>query len=170
MGLVGETDWERFNLRRDRISIAKRGLAATRLKSGDAAYLAASEMLKGDLGQPVSLANLARRPGITTELIWRLLPISLKETITIADLESALADNLYEGYIKAQDVVIKRLNRNDEMRIPGNLDFKSVQGLSHEMIERLERCRPKTLGEARNIPGLTAAALSTLYVASGSRD
>jgi tRNA uridine 5-carboxymethylaminomethyl modification enzyme len=170
LGLVDDRDWERFNSRRDRIALAKRTLEATRLRRSDAAYLAASELLKCDFGEPISLANLAGRRGVTTELIRQLLPNTLAEAITITDLESALADNLYEGYIKAQESVINRLKRNDKTSIPANLDFKSVQGLSHEMIERLERCRPRTLGEARNIPGLTAAALSTLYVASALQD
>jgi tRNA uridine 5-carboxymethylaminomethyl modification enzyme len=170
LGLVDDPDWERFNSRRDRIALAKRTLEATRLRRSDAAYLAVSELLKCDFGEQISLANLAGRRGVTTELIRQLLPDTLAEAITITDLESALADNLYEGYIKAQESVINRLNRNDKTSIPANLDFKSVQGLSHEMIERLERCRPRTLGEARNIPGLTAAALSTLYVASALQD
>jgi tRNA uridine 5-carboxymethylaminomethyl modification enzyme len=83
-----------------------------------------------------------------------------------SDLESALSDNLYAGYIKAQDAVIRRLKHHDSTPIPLDLDFKELDGLSHEMVERLERSRPSTFGEARIIPGLTPAALSTLYVAA----
>ena len=169
LGLVGDSDWERFYQRRDRISNAKRTLDKTRLRPSDAALRSGLRVLKDGLGEPVSLANLATRPGMTSEMIWQLLPANASETLTINDVESALADNLYEGYIKAQDLVIRRLNRNDDTSIPADLDFKSVQGLSHEMTERLERCRPRTLGEARRIPGLTAAALSTLFVASNHR-
>jgi tRNA uridine 5-carboxymethylaminomethyl modification enzyme len=170
LGLVGEADWERFNLRRDRIMNVKRALDATRLRRGDSAYLAASDVVRTDLGGSISLANLAMRRGIGPERIWKLLPTNLSESLTVTDLESALADNLYEGYIRAQELVIRRVNRNDEIRIPASLDFKGINGLSHEMVERLERCRPTTLGEARTIPGLTAAALSTLYVAASLRN
>jgi len=106
------------------------------------------------------------RPGITSETIEQLLPLEAKGQVTIAELEAALADNLYAGYIRAQEVVIRRLKHHDSTPIPLDLDFRTLDGLSHEMVERLERTRPQTFGEARVIPGLTAAALSTLYVAA----
>jgi len=61
---------------------------------------------------------------------------------------------------------VKRLRHHDLTPIPQNLDYRSINGLSHEMIERLERSRPLTIGDARRVSGLTAAALSTLYVAA----
>ena len=163
LGLVGDGDWARFNQRRDRISQVKTTLRATRLRKCDAAYLAVEEMVSFDLGDSISLEELARRPGITADTIERLMPSS---PVNLNDLESALADSLYAGYIKSQSAVIQRINHHDAIRIPADLDFRALNGLSHEMVERLERARPMTLGEARNIPGLTAAALSTLYVAA----
>ena len=165
LGLVGDTDWERFHQRRDRISKVKAALKLTRLRKADAAYLAVAETLKVELGESISLEELAKRPGVTTEMIGRLLPRD-GAAIGSNDLESALADNLYSGYIKVQEAAIKRLNHHDATQIPAALDFRTLNGLSHEMVERLERARPRTFGEARTIPGLTAAALSTLYVAA----
>jgi tRNA uridine 5-carboxymethylaminomethyl modification enzyme len=95
-------------------------------------------------------------------MILRLLP----KSIITGDAESAMADNLYAGYIKAQETVNRRLEHHDGIIIPLDIDFRALDGLSHEMVERLERCRPLTFGEARTIPGLTPAALSTLYVAA----
>lgn len=166
LGLVGDTDWERFNQRRERIANAKSALRSTRLRKCDTAYLAVSETLKCELGDSVSLEDLSKRPGVTVSMIQRLLPGAASAIIGPTDLEAALADNLYAGYIKAQNSVIARLNHRDTTRIPANLDFRTLDGLSHEMVERLERSRPLTFGEARNIPGLTPAALSTLYVAA----
>jgi tRNA uridine 5-carboxymethylaminomethyl modification enzyme len=165
LGLVDDADWTRFNIRRDGVASAKRLLETTRLRRSDSSYLAVSEIAGTDLGDSITLASLATRRGVTAEMIWKLL----SETIGLADLESTLADNLYDGYIKAQELAIKRIDRNNDTRIPITLDFKRVQGLSHEMIERLERCRPRTLREARGIPGLTAAALLTLYIAASSQ-
>jgi tRNA uridine 5-carboxymethylaminomethyl modification enzyme len=165
-GLVGDKDWERFNKRRDRIASTKAALRATRLRKCDAAYLAVSETLKSSLGESISLEELARRPGITNEVIQRLLPWTTAGIMETRDLEAALADNLYAGYIKAQDSAIRRIGHHDTTLIPPDLDFKTLDGLSHEMVERLERVRPLTLGEARSIAGLTPAALSTLYVAA----
>jgi tRNA uridine 5-carboxymethylaminomethyl modification enzyme len=166
LGLVGNQDWERFNQRRDRIARAKATLRATRLRKCEAAYLAVSETMKCDLGESFNLEELAKRPGVTPEMVYRLLPASVSRLISTSDLETALADNLYAGYIKAQDTVIRRLKHHDVIPIPSNLDFRLLDGLSHEMVERLERHRPSTFGEARAIPGLTPAALSTLYVAA----
>jgi tRNA uridine 5-carboxymethylaminomethyl modification enzyme len=119
-------------------------------------------MASGEIPDSTSLEELAKRPGVTVEMIRRLMP----STVNVNDLESALADSLYAGYIRSQLAVTQRIDHHDGIRIPADLDFRALKGLSHEMVERLERARPMTLGEARNIPGLTAAAISTLYVAT----
>ncbi|MEP6569859.1 MAG: tRNA uridine-5-carboxymethylaminomethyl(34) synthesis enzyme MnmG [Acidobacteriota bacterium] len=164
LGLVGDGDWERFNQRQDHIAAAKHALKTIRFKKCDAAYAMAVETVGSELGESISLEELARRPGVSTGIIQRLFHFSHNVPITTSELEAALADNLYAGYIRAQDLVIQRLRHHDAIRIPANLDFRSLDGLSHEMVERLERMRPQTFGEARTIPGLTAAALSALYV------
>jgi tRNA uridine 5-carboxymethylaminomethyl modification enzyme len=86
----------------------------------------------------------------------------------LEELEFALADNLYSGYIKSQESVIHRLHAHDTLPIPTSLDFRALNGLSHEMVERLERAKPVTFGAARRIPGLTPAALATLLVSVSS--
>ena len=166
LGLVGDCDWERFNQRQGRIAAAKGLLKEVRLRKADAGYSAAVDITGADLGESISLGDLAMRPGMTSETIEHLLPMAAKTQVIIAELESALADNLYAGYIRAQELVIRRLKHHDSTPIPVDLDFRTLDGLSHEMVERLERTRPQTFGEARVIPGLTAAALSTLYVAA----
>jgi tRNA uridine 5-carboxymethylaminomethyl modification enzyme len=166
LGLVGDSDWERFNQRQDRIARVKSKLKDIRLKRADAAYLAAAEMVGSDLGDSITLGDLAKRPGVSTETIQILLGLTSPEAINLRDLEAALAENLYAGYVRAQSAVVQRLKHHDWVPIPLDLDFRSLNGLSHEMVERLERTRPLTFGEARTIPGLTAAALSTLYVAA----
>ena len=128
--------------------------------------MAAIELTGSDLGESISLADLSLRPGVTSETLQQLLPLLSRERITLGELEAALADNLYAGYIRVQDVVVRRLRHHDTTPIPEGLDFRTLNGLSHEMVERLERTRPQTFGEARAIPGLTPAALSTLYIAA----
>jgi tRNA uridine 5-carboxymethylaminomethyl modification enzyme len=164
LGLVGSTDWERFNAKRDRIARISSGLNNTRLKRSDPAYSALRSALNVDLGDSVTLAQLAHRPGVSSEMIQELLPRGLCESTNINELESALADSLYAGYIDGQTVTIKRLHQHDSLRIPADLDFGRIDGLSHEMVERCGRARPLTFGQARRIPGLTAAALSLLLV------
>jgi tRNA uridine 5-carboxymethylaminomethyl modification enzyme len=169
LGLVGSTDWERFNAKRDRIVRISSGLNNTRLKRSDPAYSALRSALNVDLGDSVTLAQLAHRPGVSSEMIQDLLPRGVCESTNINELESALADSLYAGYIDGQTVTIKRLHQHDSLRIPADLDFGRIDGLSHEMVERCSRSRPLTFGQARRIPGLTAAALSLLLVHLTSR-
>jgi tRNA uridine 5-carboxymethylaminomethyl modification enzyme len=164
IGLVGDGDWERFNCRRDRIAKVKAALKSTRLRKSDPAYSAAAASSASDLGDSINLADLAQRRGITMDIVERLLPIDVQMSTGTGDLEFALADNLYAGYIRTQKVAVQRLRHHDATPIPQNLNFRALDGISHEMAERLERARPLTFGEARNIPGLTPAALSTLFV------
>jgi tRNA uridine 5-carboxymethylaminomethyl modification enzyme len=69
---------------------------------------------------------------------------------------------LYSGYLKSQESNLARLRSHDSLAIPHTLKYENVGGLSREMIERLERVRPRTFGEAKRIPGLTVAAASAL--------
>jgi len=70
----------------------------------------------------------------------------------------------YSGYLKRQSDEIERASRNEEMRLPANIDYALVGGLSNEARQRLCDVRPETLGQAARIPGLTPAAVSLLLV------
>jgi tRNA uridine 5-carboxymethylaminomethyl modification enzyme len=164
LGLVSDTGWERFQVRQARILKAKNILQSHRLRRSDPSYVAAASMTSTALGDSISLSDLARRPGISIDMIYQLFPQNLG--LSQRDVESALADNLYAGYISAQASAIRRLQRNDQLRIPGNINYRDLDGLSSEMIERLERARPVTIGEAKALSGLTPAAVNTLYIAS----
>lgn len=164
LGLVGDSSWERFNQRRDRLARLRAALEGTRLKRSDPAYASLSRILGSDLGDSISLSQLAMRPNVRPDLIEQLLPAGVRSEASLPDLDSALADLLYIGYISAQRATLDRLHQHDSLRVPLNFDFRAISGLSHEMVERLERARPQTFGQARSIPGLTPAALSTLLV------
>jgi tRNA uridine 5-carboxymethylaminomethyl modification enzyme len=164
LGLVGDSDWERFNRRRDRLAYLRNILQNTRFKRSDAVYTSLSRILGADLGDSVTLAQVALRPNVHPELLERLLPTEIRAETSLDDLQSALADLLYSGYIDSQRTTLDRLYQHDSLRVPLDFDFRSISGLSHEMVERLERARPETFGQARRIPGMTPAALSTLLV------
>ena len=164
LGLVGDSDWDRFNQRRDRIALLGKILAETRLKRSDPAYAAISSRLGADLGDSVTLAQLGKRTGVGLEIIRSVLPAEKLPGLTDSEIESGLADSLYAGYIDAQQLNIQRLHQHDGLQIRPGFSFQGISGLSHEMVERFERARPLTFGEARRIPGLTPAALSTLLV------
>src|SRR5437660_9893539 len=93
-----------------------------------------------------------------------LLPPKHKSELRITDLESTLADELYAGYLDSQNATLRRLNQHDGLNIPPGFSYRGVGSLSFEMIERLERVRPRNFGQARQIPGITPAALSNPLV------
>ncbi|MBK6722859.1 MAG: tRNA uridine-5-carboxymethylaminomethyl(34) synthesis enzyme MnmG [Acidobacteria bacterium] len=163
-GLVGDRDWERFNLKRDRIANLRNALDFTRIKRSSVEYASVSQILGVDLGDSITLSQLAMRQGVKPELIHRLLPAELQTDIRMADLETALADSLYSGYIEKQKVATERVNHHDTLKVPVDFQFSTIGGLSNEMVERLERARPSNFGQVRNISGLTPAAVSSVLV------
>lgn len=164
LGLVNDWSWDRFNDRQARIDRITKTLLETKIKRSDPAYNVLAAMVEGDLGDGVTLAQLALRPGVRSDLVAKFMP---EGSLTGADdrhLDSALADLLYRGYISVQHIVQQRLYQHDGLTVPDAFDFRGISGLSHEMVERLERTKPQTFGQARKIPGMTPAALSLLLV------
>jgi len=164
IGLLGDDQWAKFNKKRDRLSKLSRTLDFTRYKKSSKEYASISEILQINLGDSISLSQLAMRQGVTPEFILRLLPDELKEEVSLSDLETSLADSLYKGYIENQNNANVRVFSYDNLKVPENFDFKGVSGLSNEMLERLDRARPTTFSQIRKINGLTPSAISTILV------
>lgn len=164
LGLVGDTQWERFNQRRTRLARMRTLLNQSRLQRSHEQYARLQEMTGQDLGESLTLAQLALRPSVNAETIMQLLREEGNSDFGIFDLETVLADHLYAGYLDSQAAVNRRLHQHDLLRIPANYAFARVGSLSHEIIERLERARPQSFGQARRVPGMTPAALSNLLV------
>jgi tRNA uridine 5-carboxymethylaminomethyl modification enzyme len=163
-GLVGDFDWERFNNKRDRLARLRNALDLTRFKRSSVQYASVSQLLGTDLGDAFTLSQLSMRPGVSPELIKQLLPGDLRDELRISDLETALADSLYAGYVDKQRAATERVNHHDALRVPAGFEFGAISGLSNEMVERLNRARPQNFGQVRKINGLTPAALSTVLV------
>ena len=163
-GLVGDSEWERFNKKRDRLAMLRNTLDYTRFKRSSVEYAAVSELLGADLGDAFTLSQLSMRQGVRSELIHRMLPDAIRGEVKLADLETALADSLYSGYIEKQKLATERVNHHDSLKVPESFRFNTVSGLSNEMVERLERAGPRNFGQVRKIHGLTPAAVSTVLV------
>ena len=161
LGLVGDSDWDRFNARQARLASLRNALDNVRLRRADAQHAAVSALIGSDLGDSITLSQLAKRPKVTAELIMSLLPVELKP-LSETDLNSVLADSLYAGYLETQKAAVAKLYQHDTLRIPRQTAFSAISGLSNETVERLDRAQPLTFGEARRLPGLTPGALSTL--------
>ena len=77
---------------------------------------------------------------------------------------SILLDLKYEGYVVRQEELVARTRRLEETQLPEDTDFASISGLSAEAREKLAAIRPRTLGQASRIPGMTPAAISLLGI------
>jgi len=164
LGLLGDSDWEAFNSRRERLTFLRTILEQTRFKRSDSVYGSICQLSGCDLGDSVSLAQLSQRPNITATIVRQFLPSNIRFNTNDTDLETALADLLYSGYLESQRHSLERLNSNDSLKIPVNFDYRAISGLSHEMVERLERNKPTNFGQARRIHGMTPASLTLLLV------
>lgn len=164
LGLVGDADWEKFNGRRDRIANLRSALDHTRFRRTSEEYRELSRTLGTDLGDSITLSQLAMRRGVTPDLVHRFLPAWIRGSVYMQDMHSALADSLYSGYVEKQRAAIERVNHHDALRVPDGFEFRTIGGLSNEMVERLERARPLNFGQVRNVNGLTPAALSSVLV------
>jgi tRNA uridine 5-carboxymethylaminomethyl modification enzyme len=194
VGLISDAEWSDFQTKQARYESMKRFLERTRLttamleKIGDRVGIADAEDRRpktddciAAIGQ--SLAQLLKRPEIQIE---HLLPILCESTpeffepeeiredpresvarissSTRNDLKSIETEIKYEGYLLQQQRAIDRLKKAEQHTIPQWFDYCSVSGLSREMQEILIKIRPRTLGHASRIPGVTPAAVSLVHV------
>lgn len=164
LGLVGDQDWERFNEKRDRIARLRNLLDSTRFRRSSVEYASVAQLLNTDLGDSFTLSQLSMRPEVSSDLIVRLLPEEVRKSVRTSELETALADSLYSGYVEKQKVANERVNHHDSLRVPDGFSFGTINGLSNEMVERLERARPRNFAQVKKISGLTPAAISTVLV------
>ena len=72
------------------------------------------------------------------------------------------SDALYTPYLRRQQLDAERLQRDEVATIPADIDYRSIKGVSSELIEKLERVRPETLGQAGRIEGMTPAGLTLI--------
>jgi tRNA uridine 5-carboxymethylaminomethyl modification enzyme len=117
-----------------------------------------------------TLAQLLKRPEFTIEhlvpIIEELLPAGARSPGpgAHAELKSVETEVRYAGYLSQQQKAIERLKKAEQRNIPDWFDYAGVSGLSREMKEKLLRVRPRTLGQASRIPGVTPAAVSLINV------
>jgi tRNA uridine 5-carboxymethylaminomethyl modification enzyme len=88
-----------------------------------------------------------------------LMDASLGERV----LRSIEIETKYDGYIKREEALGDRLQKMDAVWIPRDLDYASISGLSREVVEKLRKHNPSTLGQASRISGITPAAVTLLH-------
>lgn len=115
-------------------------------------------------GGSASLHQLLKKPEHDFLSVQALAPAPLLPRATSTDCAYIEAEVKYEGYIVIQRREVERLRRQEERLIPGDLDYEKVEGLSHEVRQKLIRNRPATFAAARRLPGVTPAALHALSI------
>jgi tRNA uridine 5-carboxymethylaminomethyl modification enzyme len=161
LGLVDDERWRRFEEKREAIvglqgRLAKKWIRAETVEAERVEQLWGKKLLK-----EASLMELLRRPEVDVE---GLLSFSDEDAVDDQVAEQIAIQAKYAGYINRQQTEIDRNLRYEHLRLPENVDYSLVSGLSNEVSEKLKKQRPETLGQASRIPGITPAAISLLLV------
>ncbi|QHL90039.1 tRNA uridine-5-carboxymethylaminomethyl(34) synthesis enzyme MnmG [Sphingomonas changnyeongensis] len=111
-------------------------------------------------GAPRPLAEWVRHAGVDAPALVRAVPEL--EKVDRAIVDGAIEDARYAPYLERQDAEVRALRQAGSVSLPVDLDYRSIPGLSNEMVERLEAARPADFEAARRIRGVTPAALATI--------
>jgi tRNA uridine 5-carboxymethylaminomethyl modification enzyme len=166
LGVVDDVRWERFNRKRDAIAREAERLKDTWVGPRNVSEAEAVRVLGQPLEREYTLFDLLRRPGVTYEALMTL-PGAAPEAGAVTDrqvVEQVEIQAKYQGYIERQKEEVERHRATEHLRLPPDLDYREVRGLSIEVQQKLNAHRPETLGQAARISGVTPAAISLLLV------
>ena len=163
LGLVDEVRFVAFRERRDAIAIEVSRLEKLRIGCESPLARQLEARLDTPLKKDVSASDLLKRPGVGYGQLMAIEELGPGvERIDVAEqVETTIR---YAGYLDRQRMEIERARDAETMEIPPDFEFARVRGLSAEVLEKLERQRPGTVGQASRIPGVTPAAISQLLV------
>ncbi|HEY3285248.1 MAG TPA: tRNA uridine-5-carboxymethylaminomethyl(34) synthesis enzyme MnmG [Armatimonadota bacterium] len=166
-GLVSDERWELFHVKRRQVGEELERLFGTMLTpTAEVRARFASAGLE-EPANPVSLADLLRRPGVRYADLAPLDPD--RQPLPPQVVEPVEVEARYAGYIQRQRREVEQAQRMERLPVPEDLDYASLQALSREGREKLSRVRPLTLGQAARISGITPADISVLTVALEAR-
>ena len=163
LGLVDALRWHAFETKREAIARERDRLEHCWLKPQDLAQPAFTEVLgPAPSSGRVSAADLLRRPEIDYATLQSLGLADMDTDEAVAQQVSIEAR--YAGYIARAEAEIARVERAETTRLPADIDYEAVSGLSNEVRQKLTEHRPETIAQAGRIPGITPAATSVLLV------
>ena len=163
LGVVEDQRWRRFAAKRESIAREQQRLRGVWLKPGMLEAGEEQRVLGAPLTHEYNLLELLRRPEVRyTELT--ALPVAGPAVEDAQVSEQIEIQAKYAGYIERQQDEIEKHQRHEDTRLPEELDYASVRGLSIEARQKLTRHRPTTLGHAARLSGITPAAISLLLV------
>jgi tRNA uridine 5-carboxymethylaminomethyl modification enzyme len=152
LGLIDDETWPAFVRRRDALAAARAAAVRTKLPP---------DAIPGTpLPAGATVADALRRPTVTiADVLGRLPAGTDAEVAARAETEIKM-----DGYVRRQQLAIDRAARDEAVSLPADLDYAAIRALSREAREKLERARPRTLGAATRIPGLTPADIALVSV------
>jgi tRNA uridine 5-carboxymethylaminomethyl modification enzyme len=162
LGLVDDERWAVFNAKQEAVQQESDRLDSFKFVPEKIDQSRAETILGEKLGKVTTAKELLRRPNVDYNTLLELM----EQEQSVADdvAEQVVIQTKYSGYINRQQNEIARVQRNESMALPLDLDYKAVRGLSNEVREKLEQARPTNLGQAARISGVTPAAVSLLLV------
>ena len=162
LGLISEEQYRGFLLQQQQKQAEKERLAALTLPATPelAAYLESVGTAPPEHG--IKAAELLRRPQVSYA---GLAPFDPKRPLLHPHVaEQAEIELKYEGYLKKQEAQVREMRRMEAMPLPPDLDYSTIRGLRLEAIEKLNRIRPASIGQASRISGVSPADISVLII------
>lgn len=168
LGLVDDERWRLFEAKRRLSEEEVERLESVRIHPGTVSGEWSQRILSGPLTRDVSAFELLRRPEVSYDAL-----LEVAGAPGHADIDDRIPPQVrvqvearakYAGYIERQREEIDRQRRNEETKLPEDIDYEQVAGLSHEVRSRLAEYRPATVGQAGRVPGVTPAAVTLLLV------
>jgi tRNA uridine 5-carboxymethylaminomethyl modification enzyme len=163
LGIVGDKRWQHFERKREAVVREVERLKSTWVNPRIVAAVDADRVLGQPLERDYTLQELLRRPGVTYASLMTL-PGTGPAVMDAQVAEQAEIQTKYQGYIERQRDEVARQEAYETTRLPQNIDYHLVRGLSIEVRQKLNQHRPETLGQAARISGITPAAISLLMV------
>ena len=160
LGLVDDARWSAFSTRKALLDGEMARFAATSLSPTPATHDRLAALGTAPLRKPVTLLELLRRP----EVSYPALRAQFGGVDDARVAERVEIRVKYEGYVTRQSEDAARLRALEELQLPPSLDYERLAGLSREVKEKLGRVRPRSIGQASRIAGVTPAAVSILMV------
>jgi tRNA uridine 5-carboxymethylaminomethyl modification enzyme len=163
LGLVDDTRWRTFEIKRDAIESEQQRLRATMVRPHPGNAEALERMLGGPLSRECLATELLRRPEVGYREMMRLPGVGPGVS------DERIAEQIeiqarYHGYIERQRAEVAKNAALQETPLPDDVNYQQVRGLSAEVCEKLSKQRPATVGQASRIEGVTPAAISLLLV------
>ena len=162
-GLVDEQRWVAFNIKREAIELEKQRIKETLVRPSDLTKEQAQTLFEGELSREYHLDELLRRPKVSYVSLMTIEGVGpgVEDEKVAEQVEIQFK---YAGYIERQQDEVDKQLRNESTKLPDDLDYTLVHGLSNEVRQKLNEGKPASIGQASRISGVTPAAISLLLV------